>query len=214
MDYSTIQQRIWGGYARAALRIGPTYQWYRPVGSDSPVGAAQSLGTIRAAISTDASFKFDKGENYNKPLWFALVDGAAVQINDYITDGGANTWYVESLPPLQPIGVVNCNRVLTVSRPTSATGIGLLPYGGDVTEPVIMTAWPGSVLQGTRGEKGDTQLPGDVRLPWYEVLLPYAPGVQIKAFDVMTDEVGQRYRIASTERSNLGWRMTATLTQT
>ena len=77
-----------------------------------------------------------------------------------------------------------------------------------------MTQWPALIDIGTKGEKGDTNLPGDVRLGWYRVLLPNCPGSTIEAFDVINDNLDRRYKVSSVELTELGWRLTAMLAQT
>jgi hypothetical protein len=76
---------------------------------------------------------------------------------------------------------VRCNRVASFARPnpnppstpaysTSPDGSRVVPgagfHGGDVPsqETPLATSWPISQLQGTKGEKGTTNLPGDVRM--------------------------------------------------
>jgi hypothetical protein len=65
------------------------------------------------------------------------------------------------------------------------------------------------MIEGTKGEKGDALLPGDIRLPWWKVIIPYVPGVLIKSMDILYDQFNQRFTVSSTELTELGWRLTA-----
>jgi hypothetical protein len=46
------------------------------------------------------------------------------------------------------------------------------------------------------------------------VLLPEAPGVILRAGDLIADELGRRYIVSSAELTDLGWRITAQQGQT
>jgi len=78
----------------------------------------------------------------------------------------------------------------------------------------LMTAWPASVLQGAKGEKDGAVLPGDVRLPWWAILLPAFPGVTLRSADIITDDIDRRFIISSAEKTDLGWRITAMQAET
>jgi hypothetical protein len=116
-----------------------------------------------------------------------------------------------------PILVVECNRTVNITRPQVQTAYGAVSdYEGTTAanETPLMSGWPASVLQGTKGEKGGVALPGDVRDAWCAVLLPEAPGVILRAGDLIADELGRRYIVSSAELTDLGWRITAQQGQT
>jgi hypothetical protein len=82
-------------------------------------------------------------------------------------------------------------------------------------ETTLATAWPISQLQGTKGEKGVTNLPGDVRMPWIAILVPTIPGgVVLAEGDRMRDDLGRAWTLSSCELNPLGWRLTAMLEDT
>ena len=152
--------------------------------------------------------KYSKPNKYGKATWYALFDATSAQVGDYFSgDGG--TFFIAAMQLLLPILVVECNRVITVWRPQIETGADG-EYGGNTVanETALMTGWPCSILQGTKGEKNESNLPGDTRSPWWTILLPYG-GVQILPNDIITDDLGIRYVVSSPELTDLGWRITA-----
>jgi hypothetical protein len=152
---------------------------------------------------------YSKPNSYGDPLWYALVDGTNLESGDYCV-GPQGTFFIVSLEPLLPILVCECNRTVSIFRPQGQSGLGLGPYGGntDVTEPLLVAGRPCSILQGTKGEKAESNLPGDVRAPWWSILMPYA-GVDITFDDIIVDDLGRRYIVSSPEITSLGYRITA-----
>lgn len=153
--------------------------------------------------------KYGKPNKYGKPTWYALVDGTNLEVGDYFV-GPGGTFFIAALQSLLPILVVECNRTVSIFRPQAQAGLGLGPYGGStlVTETLLVAGRPCSILQGTKGEKSDGNLPGDVRNPWWAILMPYA-GVDLTFDDIIVDDLGRRYVISSPELSGSGWRLTA-----
>lgn len=217
MDGATIQAKIYRGYAQAAARVGTSYAQYRPTAAlTAAVAGATPISTILAAFDAKPDFRFQVPNGYAKPIWFALADGTNLLVGDYLV-GAGGTFFVAGRQALLPIQAVSCNATVSVIRPGGNTGVGVQPYGGDYAAVgiPIATGYPASILQGTKGERGDTGLPGDVRMPWFSVLLPPCPGgVLIQAADDMTDTLGRRYKVSSAELTDLGWRLTAMLAET
>lgn len=213
MDAALIQQKVYRGYALAAQRIGPVFNLYRPTSPISPLAGAP-IAALNASFNAQ-DMKYGKPNVYGKPLWYALVDGTQTQVNDYLTNG-KQTFFIAAMQTLLPILAVQCTNTLNVFRPQQQTAAGTNPYGGTVDEnqTELMTAWPASVLQGTKGEKDGAVLPGDVRLPWWAILLPAFPGVTLRSADIITDDLDRRFIISSAELTDLGWRITAMQAQT
>ena len=211
-----VQSSIYAGYGAAAAVLGAPCQLYRPNGPANPLFT--QVGTVQAAFDTRPTFDFKNPSTYAKPIWYGLFDASPVQVGDYI-ESPSSLFFVASLEPLHPPMLVECNREVSVLRPhteTSGSGFGAQPYGGDERphEDALMTGWPASILQGTKGEKSDSALPDDTRLPWYAVLMPSLPGVVIGTDDVLTDDLGRRYKVSSAELSSLGWRLSVMLAET
>ena len=211
MKADLIQERLWHGYQKAAEVLGHKYRQYRPNGPTDPTAIQNALGYRHLSLNAE-DMKYSKPNKYAKATWYGLCSGVGLSVGDYLV-GPSGTFFVAAMQPLLPIFMVECNRVISLLRPAQTTGIGVAQYGGDTiaTETKLMTGWPASILQGTKGEKNATDLPGDVRTPWWTVLVPYCPGVILNTSDIISDDIGRRYTISSPEQSSLGWRLTCAL---
>jgi hypothetical protein len=183
--------------------------------------------------------KYGKPQKYGKATWYALVDGNGLRVGDYFVgieeggrlelEGGGNlsleaggdfrleksgsTYFIAAMQPLLPILVVQCNRIITISRPQPQSGSGAQGYSGmtAANEIAYASGVPCSILQGTKGEKDDASLPSDVRSPWWTILLPASVG-SVMLGDLLIDDLGQRYVASSVELTALGFRLTAMMT--
>jgi hypothetical protein len=181
--------------------------------------------------------KYGRPQKYGKSTWYALMDGTSLQVGDYfigqapggslLLENGGNlmlengsemllegnplgTFFIAAMQLLLPILVIQCNRTISISRPQAQSGMGAQSYSGmtSANEIPIVTGVPCSILQGTKGEKNETALPGDTRSPWWTILLPASVG-RIMLGDLLIDDLGQRYVVSSPELTALGWRLTA-----
>ena len=205
-----IQQAIYAGAAAGAQASGRPHQVYRPTDALAPIGPDSLVATLPAAFSADLRYGFKSAHEYTKPTWSCVIDGNQTKPGDILVGANA-TWFLASMEPLLPIVAVRCDAIVTISRPTSSRGIGALPPGGDVVaqEVAIMSGWPASVLQGTKGEKDDSGLPDDTRAPWVAIMMPAMPGVDVLTDDVISDDQGRRFTISGCERTYMGYRLTA-----
>lgn len=213
MDAANLQSKVYAGYAKAAKRIGPTFNLFRPADPLAPL-LSGPVTTLNASFNAE-DMTYSRPNKYGKPTWFCLVDGSQVRVGDYLINA-TQTFFLAAMQPILPILAVDCNRTINVLRPQQQTGVGAVGYGGDIdsNETALMTGWPASVLQGTKGEKNEVNLPGDVRNPWWQILMPAFPGVVLQSADIITDDIGRRYIVSSAELTDLGWRMTAMSAQT
>ncbi|TCG09356.1 hypothetical protein BZM27_06025 [Paraburkholderia steynii] len=213
MDAAKLQAKVWKGYSLAAKRIGPAYNLFRPIAAINPFSNGP-IATLNASFNAE-DMTYGRPNKYGKPTWFALVDGSQTQVGDYLSNND-QTFFIAAMQPILPILAVDCNRTINVLRPQQQSGFGAQPYGGDTAagETALMTGWPASVLQGTKGEKNEVNLPGDVRNPWWQILMPAFPGVVIGTADILTDDLQRRYSVSSAEATDLGWRITAMQAQT
>lgn len=214
MRSALLQTKIYSGYAQAALRIGDQVDQYRPSSASNPLAIGNKLRTMYASFNAD-DMTYGRPNKYGKPTWYALFDGSLASVGDYL-DGPQGTFFVAAMQLALPILVVKCDRILTFLRPQQQSGVGAVGYGGNTSsgESVLMQGWPASVLQGTKGDKTETLLPGDVRSPWWAILMPAYSGVILKTADIVTDELNRRYVISSAELTDAGWRITAMQAQT
>lgn len=212
MNAATLQSKVYSGYAKAAMRIGTPCGVYRPTSALTAALDAANLVTSIPASFNAQDMNYSRPNGYGKATWYCLADGSQLETGDYLLEPGEPPFFVAALQPLLPILVVQCNRVVDLSRPHGVDHVGAQPYGGESlsSADVLATGFPASILQGTKGEKNAVNLPGDVRSPWWSVLLPNLPGaVYLRADDIMTDDLGRRYKISSAEQTDLGWRMSA-----
>jgi hypothetical protein len=214
MDGTKAQAKVYRGYSIAASKIGTAYTQYRPVSADLTGLAPISTSLLASFNSEDMTYS--RPNKYAKPTWYALVDGTQTQVGDYLI-GAAGTFFIAAQQPLLPILAVECNRVLSFARPQTQAQFGAVTnYEGNTpdTQTPLAAGWHASVLQGTKGEKNDVGLPGDVRNAWWAILLPAIPGVILQSGDLVTDDIDRRYVLSSVELTDLGYRCTAQQAQT
>jgi hypothetical protein len=186
---------------------------YRANGASNPL--SNQIGTLPVWVTADPSLMGERAFNRAKPdEVYAGLDPDLTDPGDYLVgatsvNNNVETFFIASQDSPMPTRLVLCNSVLTISRPTKSAP-GASAYGGNISanETPVMTGWPCSIIQGTKGEAGVSKLPGDVRAPWFTCLLPSYQSVQIKSFDIAVDAHGTRYVISSTELTAMGWRLT------
>jgi hypothetical protein len=204
-----IEAKVARGYGIAAKHLGDTCDWYRCANTGPVIVSGNKRGTLPANFTP--AFTYMKNQAPGKNGWLALVDGTQVQQGDYLVDPVGVAWYIGALRPLLPPGAVQCNRVASFKRPSGSNNVGLSGYGGDIAdaETVLATGWPISILAATRrGEKTDAKLPGDETAPWWDVLAPAIPGLTLRPFDIITDDLNRRGVISSAELTpENGWRL-------
>jgi hypothetical protein len=214
MDAAKLDQRIYGGYAKAAQRIGYESKLYRPSFSAEPLNEVNHIRSIFTSYNAE-DMRYGKAQKYGKAVWFGLFDGRLTQVGDYLKNDKDGTFFIASQDTALPILVVKCDRIATILRPQQQSGVGALGYGGntDAGETELMTDWPCSILIESRGDRG-VNLPGDVRDPWWTILLPKYESAGLRSGDIVKDDLDRRYVINSAELSGMGWRITAAQAQT
>lgn len=211
MDAATIQAKVYAGYAKAAARVGLPFDIYRPTApiTPAPLDAGNKLATLPAWFTAQEP-KGARPNTYGKSVWWGQFDGSQTKVGDYLV-GAPGTFFVASRQPLLPIQAVQCNRVVSIARASGSSAVGALGYNADTpsSETPLMTNWPASMLAGTKGEANEVGLPGDVRQPWWQVLMPAWPGVVFMPGDILTDDLGRRCILSLCELTDMGWRITA-----
>lgn len=210
MDAATLQARIYAGYDKAAKRIGFMTDQYRASSASNPLAAGNKLRSFNASFNAE-DMKYGKPNKYGHPVWWGLFDGRLTQVGDYLKNSHDGTYFIAAQQTNLPIICVSCNVTVDVKRPQQQASVGALPYGGNTlaVETPLMTGWPCSILQGSKGEKSDMILPGDTKTPWWTVLLPKYDAVILRAGDIITDNNARRFVISGAELTDLGWRLTA-----
>jgi hypothetical protein len=212
VDFARIQQKIYKGYGKAAIRLGTSHAIYRSTDGNNPIKIGNFL--FNQLVGIDQDYTYKKAKKYGDPTWQFLPENALLLQNfDYMVNQG-NTYFIIDVMPtdrLNPILCVECNTIITVTRPTQPTGTGAVGYGGylPATATTLLTSCPASVLEGTKGETNTLKLPLDTRSPYYKILLPYLGGIQLRISDLVSLPNGNRLVISSVELTGLGWRLQA-----
>lgn len=207
MNGTKLQAKIYIGYGKAAKRIGFDYQQFRATSVNNPL-TSTALQTLPASFTTN--FSYAAPNKYGQATWLGLFDARTFAVGDFLV-GHQGTFFIAAMQDTLPIYCVQTNRVVSVLRVGMDAGVGLGGWAGDTpaSEVTLMQGWPASVLQGTKGETNDVKLPGDVKTPWWAILMPAYPGVVFRTSDIIRDELGRKYVISSAELTDMGWRITA-----
>jgi hypothetical protein len=189
MDGPTLQNLISKGLGVAARRLGSPFVVYRPRGVADPLQSRNKVISLSAAFNAEGVFD----SCYTKP-------------GDYLSGldvlGNPEIFFISAERPLLPVQCVRTNRVVCVLRPPSPPSGG---YGGFVLETAapVIEAWPASLL--AQGARVSGALP-ETRFGNWTLLLPTLPA-EILVGDVVRDDLGRSFLVASAEFSELGWRM-------
>lgn len=213
VDFARIQNRIYYGYGKAAIRLGTTHTIYRSSNGINPIQSGNIITSMLIGIDYDYTYK--KAKKYGTPVWqFLAENGLSLLQYDYLVSNTTTYFIIDVIPTdrLDPPLCVECNDTLTITRPTQPTGDGAVGYGGysPATAETLLVNCPASLLEGKRGDSNSLKLPLDTRLPSYKVLLPYLGGINLRIGDFISSTTNNRLVISSVELSGLGWRLDAT----
>jgi hypothetical protein len=228
MRAEQIHAKIYAGRGKAALRLGVSYDVWRPAQAADPF--TNQIATIKAAFNSgDNTYKMPNmpGEAY----WFADIDGRLTKAGDYLThaEDPTNIKFIAGQQLLLPIVAVDCNRSVRLSRPVAPSGaaaVGAMGYSGlcdsaaesvdmlGTSEKVTggkMIGWPCSILVGKGSLKNSAALPAGTRnqMGWL-ILLPPSIPIVVNVGDRITDDLGRLYVVDQAEQTDLGWRIYAT----
>jgi hypothetical protein len=208
MDAQKIHAKIYSGRAKAALRLGLSFDVWRPNQMANPL--TNKVATINAA--------FNAGDNnYLKPnmpgdaYWFGDFDGNKTQVGDYLV-GEADIFFIAGQQMLLPTICVQCNRKAKVLRQPQNNNVGAVGYAGMVIndmESVIgdVELWPVSILVGGRSQNL-VNLPSESKQAGWKILMPSSISAIINYGDMIVDDLNRKYIIESAELTDL-WRITA-----
>jgi hypothetical protein len=213
MDAERLNDRVARGKGQAALHLGEMYDVFRARNGIEPLAPTNRLLCLNAAFHSEDK-DWNRSARYDQPLWFAVYDTAYTRPGDYLR-GPGGTFFVAAQPPLLPTVCVLTNRVVSFTRADGARRPGSNGYGGvqQREDTLLLDGWPASVLMTGAGARGAGALPGEPGPASWIVRLPalLGPrGVELLQDDLMTDEAGTRAVISAVERTELGWRLTAT----
>lgn len=219
MDAATLQNRIYKGYAKAALRIGYLTDQYRPSSATNPLVVGNKINSFNASFNAE-DMKYGKPNKYGHPTWFGLYDGSLTQVGDYLKNAHDGTFFIAAQQTNLPILLVQCNRSVQIGRMPALNSAGYKGYSGVVNNGKtdvlgtsdakgnFVSGWPASILIAGKSDK-DPILPSSVKLSGVTILLPVSVPIQIRESDVIQDDIGNEYSIYSVELTDLGWRLQA-----
>ena len=209
---NAIQARLWKGFGKVARQQGVLTEIYRPVNALAPFG--NKIGETQIVFTNN--YEFIKPDKFGVAWLYAIFDGTLAQHGDYLVSG-SDTFYIATIEMNSPPLVVRCERTVSVSRVSTPTaGVngtkGVLSYAGATRakETTLVENWKASILQGTKGESNPTNLPSDVRMPWWLILMPSISGITFDTGDIIRDDQERKFLISSAELTRMGWRLTAT----
>lgn len=221
MDAATINARIYAGRAKAAARIGYSFNVYRPVDAYTPIGLP--IDTIPAAFNAGDN-TYAKPNQYGHPIWFADLDGTRVRPGDYLvrTDDATEVYFIAAKQSLLPIIAIDCPRTVRITTPVVTGSVGAVGYSGicdsDANSSDLLgsggvantSPWPCSIVLSKGTQATTTGLPSGAGkgLGW-QVLLPPSVPLTITAGMRLIDDLGRKYDVAGAELSDLGWRLNA-----
>lgn len=212
MDPDALQDHIYLGLNIAARSVGVDTDAYRPRGPSEPLAQVNRYLHLQAAF-TSHDGKFAHPNGYGEALWYGIFDAAYTQPGDYLVQGDS-IWFIASQQRLLPVLCVLTNRVVSFMRPaapSSTSGTSDTTYGGITTATTtpLLTDWPASVLGASGRGHPTSDLPGDIAIPYWTVLLPGNPDIVLHPSDLMTDDLGRNAVVAAAELTELGWRIAA-----
>jgi hypothetical protein len=226
MDSTRLQDLISRGMGTAARRAGVICDAYRPCDAANPLVPINRYLQLTAAFNAEDP-GFRRANAYGRPVWYGVFDSAYTRPGDYLAErDGTRVWFIAAQPLLLPVVCVLTNRVVSFGRPAAPMLPGINSYGGVLRANLVplLVDWPASVLAGGTAEREPAELPSDVRLGGYSVLLPAGPRsttgndevslTTLRADDLMADELGRNYVVSSAELSEMGWRLLVKLATT
>jgi hypothetical protein len=218
VSQAVIQTKVNRGLGIAATVAGVGCDWYRASSASSPISGGNWMGRLQLLFDTAPDLMQRAPRRRDKPEeWFGALDTSGVLVGDYLITPNSETLFVAAIDPFRPARLVLCNRTVDIRQPAVKVGFGAIEgYGGDTraAEAVLASSWPCAIVQGSKGETGDTRLPGDVKLPWSIVLLPAISCVVLRNDLVLVDDLNFRRVVSQAELTPLGWRLSAVLETT
>ncbi len=218
-NFARIQNRIYYGYGKAAIRLGTSHAVYRSSNGITPIQSGNLLGS--QLVSMDTDLKYTKSRAYGDYTWYFLPqDGQgttlfALQNYDYMV-GGTTTYFIIDILPddrLSPPICVECNAIISIVAPTSSLTPGINPYQqyqvGVGTQ--ILLNCPASITANSGKSDNNLKLPTSCRLPFYNINIPDFDDVLVQTGDVLTDDSQRTMIIVSAERTKnvMGFRLIA-----
>ena len=207
MDGGRLQNLINKGMGVGARHLGTPFIVYRPRTACEPLGSRNRITKLYCAFNAQDE-RFRRVSGYGGALWWGVFDGLYTCAGDYLVGadlcGDRVVYFVAAQRPLLPAQCVRTNAVVRVLRPPPPAQGG---YGGFVAGEAlpVVEGWPVSILG--EGAHVSGRLP-ETRFGNWVVLLPCLPAA-VFVGDVIADDAGRSFLVASAETSDMGVRITA-----
>lgn len=201
MDFATIQQKIYDGYGKAALRIGPTYNVYRATSFLNPISAPNWIGSTNASFNIGGTYNGQS--KANQLYWQAIVDASVLQVGDILV--GPETYVMVAMDPLMPPIALRCTQTLNFMRPIVDNAPGAQPYPNPQMDTAYATGIPGVLTVKKETGRPDPQLPTDNALRAFYGAFFWLPDGTVLTRDQVTDENGDNYQVVSAQKGLLGY---------
>lgn len=204
MSGATEQLKVDFAYKKAALRMGFTFDQYRPSGISDPLNVANKIGTVQASF-TPRSFGYDKPFTEKAYAGNGFFDSSVVAIGDYMVRGTDMYCFTEK-KPLLPYYCLQCFRKVSIYRPT---------FAGTETDTLVAANIP-CVITERRVKPApavSAGAPTDIETAitnWLFMLkLPLGT---LQRMDRLVDDVGIHYEIETPQwNSDAFYELTATI---
>jgi hypothetical protein len=214
MDAAALQDRIYAGYGHAAKRTGFNFEVHRPTSQwRGPIDASSRVATIPANFTVyGTGFQFEKQSTYKQPTYNGMFDARVCKVGDYLFNAVRGTYFIAGLAEQGPPLCVGCNRTVSITSAGPAKSFGAqAPYSGadPAKDQDVLVNWPASIIYDARGRANEQGLPLDLGSPFFGILLPATPGIDIRSGMIVTDDQTRRYIIGAAENTQLGWRISS-----
>jgi hypothetical protein len=211
MDDLILQDRLNRAAGRAASLTGAPHDLLRPVNTVAPLGPGNRILKLHVTF-LPLGGRHTRPVTFGDTLWEAVLDSAYTRPGDLLRriDTGS-IYFIAAQQPLLPVLCVRASRRLDITRPAAPSATGLNAYGGTVTatDTTLATGWPASVLVGAGQGTGQSGIAADLPAGTWQVLLPVSLNLTLRIGDRLTDDLGRTAVIATSELSDLGWRLQA-----
>ncbi len=211
MNSQTLQDRINRAAGRAAVHVGAPNDLLRPENPREPLSPANRILKLNATFLPIGG-RHTRPVIFGENLWEGVFDAAYTRPGDILRriDTGA-IHFIAAQQPLLPVLCVHAARLLDITRAAAASTPGLNAYGATVTatETTLAKGWPAAIVAAGGQGTGESGIAADVPAGTWQVLLPVSLKVALRIGDRLTDDLGRIAVIATSERTDLGWRLQA-----
>lgn len=214
MDSQKLQDKVYLALGKSARFTGLTADAYRPTKPEDPLDRQNRFLRLPADF-TPANGNSDTTNSYGQPLWHGIFDGSYTRPGDYLVCS-SRIFFIISQEPLAPILCVRTTRTISIIRPNQQTMVSTNPYGGyrAGASTTLISNYPACVLGENRSSASTVDLPADMTVAYWYVLLPAPSGVLLAPGDIITDDLNRTAVIAGSELTGLGWRINAKMATT